>query len=41
MSVAANLRLAISPGVVILNLIFGSAWACRTVIMFSAAFDEL
>ena len=41
MSVAAHLRLAISPGVAMLNLISGSAWAYRTVIMFSAAFDEL
>jgi hypothetical protein len=41
MSVAAHLWLAISPGVARLNLISGSAWAYRTVIMFSAAFDEL
>ena len=41
MSVAANLRFATSPGVAILNLICGIAWEYRTVIMFSAAFDEL
>ena len=36
-----SVRFATSPGVAMLNLIFGSAWAYRTVIMFSAAFDEL
>ena len=41
MSVAVNLRLTTSPGVMALNLMFGNAWAYRTVIMFSAAFDEL
>ncbi|MDN3241053.1 type II CAAX endopeptidase family protein [Glycomyces tritici] len=41
MSVAANLRLATSPGVTTLNLMPGSACAYRTVIMFSAAFEEL
>jgi hypothetical protein len=41
MSVAVNLPLASSPGATALNLMAGNAWAYRTVIMFSAAFDEI